>query len=558
MMLRLIFLTAVVCIIHFPLAGHAQTAYLQSNRIFSDDIVELIIEYDNKIPSLYALDTSVLEVDFEVLGVKSSISRIIESGEALHRMRWRIDILPLRGGILEVPSLQVGENQTPTLRLEVIPRSAEIDSTGNVRVELEAEPENPYVGQQVKITLRVIHNVPLAEGSLVEPDVANADTYRPGLESRYTIVQNDTELGVLERKLSIIALEPGETRIPPASFRGRISTGTDPADAGTGVPTRRINRASAARYLDVRRPPAGFSGRHWLPARQLALGLRWDQVNDNLVVGDSLGLTLSIEARGLAAEALPPNLLSMDTEGFRIYNDQESRSNRFDGQELIGRLEQRFVIIVTEPGEILFPAIALKWWDVDRETERVAAIEGRTWPVSGMATGQADHGVSSVSPDFKDLQGRGLAEASMPVYWTWYAGVGASLLVICLLACIRPVRRRLLVYVQAQLHRRRNRVALKQACRTNNPRLARRALIEWGRARWPLDNINGLYQIEARIISSGLARELRQLDATLYSNQGPGWQGRQLWQLLADEERSLARVHQARVRSLPALYPQRS
>jgi len=555
-MLRLILLIAVFSINHFPLVSHAQTAYLQSNRIFSDDIAELIIEFDNKIPSLYALDTSVLEADFEILGVKSSISRVFESGEAFHRMRWRIDILPLRSGILEVPSLRVGESLTPALRLEVIPQTPEINSTANVRVELEAEPENPYVGQQVKITIRVIHNVSLFEGNLVEPDVANADTYRPGLESRYTVIQNDTEFGVLERKLSIVAIEPGETRIPPASYRGRIGTGL--ATAETGALSRRINRASAARYLDVRRPPDEFSGRHWLPARQLALVLQWEQLSDNLSVGDSLGLTLSIEARGLAAEALPPDLLSMDAGGFKIYNDQETRSNRFDGQELIGRLEQRFVMIVTEPGEMHFPALVLKWWDVDRETEQEATIDGRNWTVSRPATGQTSQGANTESPDFDDMQARGLVVAAMPGDWWWYAGIGISLLIIGLLTYVKPARHYLIVYVENHLERRRNRGALKQACYTNNPTSARRALIKWGRARWPLDNINGLYQIETRIISTGLARELSRLDAALYSDQSRGWQGRQLWQQLVEEERNLDGVYRAGERSLPALYPRRS
>ena len=90
-MLRLILLIAVFSITHFPMAGHAQTAYLQSNRVFSDDIAELIIELDSKIPSLYALDTSVLEADFEVLGVKSSISRVFEAGEAFHLVRTYLD-----------------------------------------------------------------------------------------------------------------------------------------------------------------------------------------------------------------------------------------------------------------------------------------------------------------------------------------------------------------------------------------------------------------------------------------------------------------------------------
>ena len=307
-MFRIPFLFCVTLLIQLQSLSYAQTAYLRSNQIFSGDIAELIIEFDNQIPSLYALDTSLLEADFEVLNIKSSVSRIFESNEAFHRMRWQIEILPRNPGKLRIPPLQVGEVFTPDLMLEVIPQSAELNSANNVWVELEAEPERPYVGQQTQIVIRVIHNVPLFDGDLIEPSVDNTDTLSHGLESRYSIFREGQEFQVLERSLSIVARLPGQIRIPPVNYRGLIQSAIDASSTGSTAATRRINRASEDLYLEVRKPPPEFSGSTWLPARELELDQHGEETTKELQVGDSLGLTLGIEAIGLPAEALPAGL----------------------------------------------------------------------------------------------------------------------------------------------------------------------------------------------------------------------------------------------------------
>ena len=179
-MLRTFFLFCVALFIQLQSLSHAQTAYLRSSQVFTGDIAELIIEHNNRIPSLYALDTSVLEADFEVLDIKSSVSRMFESNKAFHRMRWQIEILPRSTGKLRIPPLQIGDVFTPVLMLEVIPQSAELRSANHVQVELQAEPETPYVGQQTQIVIRVIHNIPLFDGDLIDPTIDNADTYSHG------------------------------------------------------------------------------------------------------------------------------------------------------------------------------------------------------------------------------------------------------------------------------------------------------------------------------------------------------------------------------------------
>jgi hypothetical protein len=557
-MFRILLICCVVLLAQLHSLSHAQTAYLRSNQIFVGDIAELTIEYDDKIPSLYELDMSVLEADFEVLDINSGIARIYESDKAFYRMRWEIEILPRRTGNLRIPALQVGDNYTPVLKLEVAPQSAELSSTSNVYVELQAEPENPYVKQQIQIVIRVIHNTPLFDGELLDPEVENADTYRVGADSIYSIFLNGNEFQVLERKLSIIARSPGKIRIPPASFRGLIKSDGSTSATGLLTQSRRINRNSEAVHLQVRTPPSGFSGNNWLPAKQLDLEQHWGEIIGELHVGDSVGLTLSIEAKGLAAEALPAGLLFIDSDKIKIYADQETRSNRFDDRELIGRLDQRFAVIVRQPGVIEIPKTLLKWWDIEQEAEKVAILEGRKWTVSRSSIVQRDGDNTEISQAWIRSQSKGFNIAAMRKNWHWWTLTVVALVIICLLFCVRRLRNRIHEKLEVILISHSNRKMLKQACVSNDPSSTCRELIKWGRVRWPDDNVTGLLQLKTRAKSSELAEELSMLDAALYADHGFDWQGGRLWQLIAAEHRLLSYRPSAHESSLPDLYPQRA
>jgi hypothetical protein len=534
----------------------AQTAYLQPYRVIEGDIAKLIIEHDSKIPSLYALDISVLELDFEVLETKSRLARVLESNEVFHRMQWTIEILPRHSGNLVIPALQVGDLSTPVLTLEVAPLTPELRSMQNVFIEIQAQPENPYVGQLTQVIIRLLHNIPLVDDSLLEADTEHADFYRNGKDSRYVTTRDGQEFNVLERKIALVARVPGKISFSPATYRGLISPQAD-----STMRSRRIYRNSEALQLEIRKPPPEFSGSVWLPARQLEVSQQWDEVSGALSVGDSLGLTLTIESWGLPAEALPAGLISVDSgkfnkfNKFKIYADQEIRANRYQGNDLVGRLQQRFVVVFTEPGNIDIPPTMLKWWDVNHDLERVVMLEGKKLSVAYPAVVQTDAdeltGLRS-----KQLSTQGFELASTRNYWIWLVLSGLLLLVCGLSYLVKPVRDRLSLKLESILTMRRDRKALQQACMSNDPSGARRELLKWGRQRWPGDNINGLHQIEARTASIALLREFVRLDAALYANRDSAWQGRQLWRLLAAEARYQPAGADLPEYSLPNLYPQ--
>ena len=294
----------------------------------------------------------------------------------------------------------------------------------------------------------------------------------------------------------------------------------------------------------MRVPPAEFSGRFWLPASGLEIAQDWEPADDNLRVGDSLDWTLTIVARGLPAESLPQDLLTTASGDFRIYADKPTRSNRFDGRQMIGRVEQRYAVIASRPGVIELPAVTLKWWDVHNDREQQARLEAKTIQVIAAAgPTQADWSASAL---LSALTAEGTSSIWLLTVLSLLAGV---------IVAFRCLGSRCAAWFELLLQRRRREHRLRRCCRANDARGARAALLDWGRQRWPGEALNGLYQIGDRVSSRELRAQLAALDAALYSRAETAWRGQPLWRLIAAEIRRGSMQPKAPHNELPRLYP---
>lgn len=522
----------------------ADSAYLQPQLVYLGDISELVIEYENSIPSLYALDTSVLETDFEVLDLKSRVFRVVEAGAAFHRMQWRLQILARRSGSLTVPGLLVGAWSTPSLTLEVRPVPPALASRQKVFVELNSNTPAPYVGQQTLIDTRLFYNVTLDDSRLGEPEAADTTIYQQPGETAYEVTRNGDKFNVLERGISLFPDNSGDLLVTAASYSGTIGTST-----GSALAARTIHRRSNSLKLQVRKPPAEFSGRYWLPASTLEISQNWGHAGDRLQVGDSLDWTLTIIATGLPAESLPLDLLEIESEQLQVYADQATRSNRFDGKQIIGRLDQRFAVVASNPGEVSLPAIVLKWWDIEHDREQQARLAGKTISVVEFASsGSVEIGA-----------GQGLAARLQSLFDVLRLSAGRLLLTLLLLAligyCAWRSQSQILAIVEPALRRRRVNRQLRLACLSDNAPATRNALLDWGRLNWPEVSIFGLHQVGHRATTRELTLELERLDAALYSRRESNWQGQRLWRLIVAENRRRGVTVAPPEPRLPQLYP---
>lgn len=524
------------CLLAWLSAVSAQSARLQDEQVYLGDIATLEIEYDNKIPSLYALDTAVLEADFEVLDIKSRTSRLVDGGEFSNRMQWEIRLLPRRAGRLRIPSLRLGGLYTPEVELEVLPLSPAIAADNQVAIEVVADPASPLIGQQTNLTLRLLYNTPVRDFYWTEPASEGADILRGIAESSYRLRRAGNVFEVNERVIAIFPRVQGELDIAPAGLRATIG-------AESASDRRQIYRNSAPLRLEVRDIPAGYSGRYWLPARDLELAQRWEGDMEGIRVGDSIGRVLTIVARGLPAKALPVDLLGGRGEAYGIYPDQARQEQRIDGRDIVGRLEQTFALIMTRAGETRIPDLSLRWWDVDAAIEREAVLPGRSMLVLPALAG------NRASSDW--LPANLLAALSANPWWLLAPAVVLALLVLAWRACAESLQ----AWLELRLRRSRAAAVLRRACAANDPRLARAALLQWAALRWPDTPPGGPGQIDERLDSSALGDELARLDRVLYALPASVWSGAGLWRELRAALRRAGKGRTAVTEGLAPLYP---
>jgi hypothetical protein len=544
----------------------AQTTSLRQQQIYQGDIAELTIEYEASIPSLYGIDTSILDTDFIVLDTRSSVSRVIGSKQMLHRMHWAVQLVPRRSGSLHIPPLKFGENQSEPMLLEVKPASALQQAQQSVFVEVEAYPQNPYPGQQTRIVTRLFHNLEVYDVTLAEPETSQALLMRSGRELRYNATRGDTSYEVLERSILLTPNVVEQLAFKSAIYRGSIRPGNATASAAT---TRYIYRHSNSLSLKLRALPPGFEVANWLPAQRIELELEWDDMDANPRPGDSLGVTLSLRASGLPGEALPADLLLHESEQYRIYADQETRSTQIEGapgeEQFSGSLQQRYAIIFDQAGEITLPGLELHWWNLnlDRAAVTSVAATGLTVSATGAPAASSTVAGDSLSGVAKGgvikglgTSARGLIPPGLYQHWTWLLLLPGGLLMVTLLMLAKPLYARILARLQLAGTRRRCLQNLKQACHSNDAPQTRHELMKWGRVHWRDHRICSLHQLARPGQSAHWTRELAGLDAAVFALQVDDWHGNALWELIRQEVKSTSAKKQPRTSLLPGLYPQ--
>ena len=516
--------------------ARADRTYLQPESIQLGDIALLVIEYDNSLPSLYALDTSLLEQDFELLQKDSRINRLNQNGNSGHRMQWRLQITPRRSGRLKIPAIRYGERWTSPRYVEVKPRPV---GEHRVFVELDSATPSPYVGQQARLSARLYYSLPVDDRIAEKPYANDLPVRRSAPERNYRVERAGHEFEVLEQAFSLFASQAGPLQLSPAIYRVTIVDNED---------ERRIIRRSDSLTLQVKPPPASYSGEFWLPAIDLQLSQHWGHDENQLQVGDSLDWSLDIIARGLPAESLPADLLLQNNDRLRIYADQAVLDNRFENGQIIGHLKQRYAVIVTEPGTIELPPLKLKWWDVVNDHETEARLEGRVLNISGR---DAKEGVAGQ----KDNPARALV--SLPRFGdgAWIMLLASLLSVAVVTLTFGRLKPRLLLRIDTMSQRRRTRRRLKQACLSNDTAAARLAVIDWARQRWPEATIVGLRQISGEGVSVELRQQLGKLDAALFARKPIAWRGQALWDSLHGISSGRRSRSRNRISRLPGLYP---
>ena len=514
------------------------------------------------------VDLAPLERDFQVLNRASSSRIEIINGHMVSQSGLSITLLPRTSGKLTIPALKAGADASRAIAVEVRPPGADAGPDREIFLESEVDREQPYVQQQVLLTLRLFHAVPIQEGGLSVPGAPDLLVEPLGEDNKYTRDIQGRTYQVLERRYALFPQKSGALPLSSAVFQGQIADrsgsarrrggffGSDPFDNflgrsplgglfQTGKPVR---LAAPEITLNVQPRPDSASG-WWLPAAKVTLGDSWEPEPPVFRVGEPVTRQVILEAEGVHASLLrvPPH---PDADGIKVYPDAPRRDNRVQGDRVVGTLSENRAVIPTRPGPFTMPEIRVPWWDTGAGRMREALLPPRTFDVLPAAGGgtalapvarpsppPAPSVVAPTPPPDAPVAAQPVPAAAVPVapgYWPWLAGLFLAAWLLTLFLWWRQGRQ---VGADAGSRKsgqgllavRQRRRALEQACLGSAPPGAvRDALLAWCRTVWPENAPLTLGAVAEGLADPRAMAVLERLQQALYG-PAPVWDGAGFW-----------------------------
>jgi hypothetical protein len=489
-------------------------------------------------------DFSPLEQDFEILGQSQSSNSSWINGRSSKTIQWTLNVMAKHTGSLVVPAVKFGidESQPTSIMVTQAAANKAINTDDDLFLEVEANPQSPYVQSQVLYTVRLYRRVDIAQAALNEPELSDAVVEKLGDDSNYNTQINGVNYLVTERKYAIFPQKSGALTIKPLTLTAEVMASSRPNFNGffnsQMTKTRKISSKSVT--LDVKPAPATFTGLHWLSAEQLVLKEEWSGDNQQMRVGEPLTRTLTLLAKGTTVGQLPElNTGKIDAQ-LKTYPDQPVLREQKKSEGLIAFREEKIAIIPSKAGFYKLPAIEIPWFNSQSQKMEIAKIPETTITALEAAGTPLPDLAAPVVPAKEPTPQK--AEQSTPIItqpqqqniWFWVAlFLGAGwLATLAYFLMKRPVKKPAEKKTAAEIRLEDSTKNLKKACADNNTTAAKDALLAWGRQKYGVASLGAI----AELSDARLRDEILHLNQILYGKEAGQWQGKKLFQAFVENK----------------------
>lgn len=558
-----------------PGVALTQTAQTQPLRAFVDrsdvslnEVITLTIRVGSQLggtrPPLDGLDR-----DFVQLGVSTQNSYTNINGNVQSWTEYRVSIKPKTTGRLTIPAFRVGGEATQPITVTVgEPRQSE-GGYRDIFLDTSISKNEVYVQEQLLFTVRLYYDIGFNQGAqLTSPQVENSVVQQLGSDETFQELVDGIRYNVFERRFVIYPQASGELVIPPVHFNATVG-GRGLSNILRNQSGRQVNLTSDTHEVVVKGVPEGYSGQTWLPAKHLELSETWSAEPDELGVGESLTRNVRVRAQGLSSSLLP-GIAYESIPGLKFYPDQAVRDDSAGPEGITGTREEGTAIVPSEPGDYVLPRIELSWWNTEEEREELATLPSRTLKVLAPAGSSSSSLTVDLTPPPQPSQPPMMVPAAQTsgLYLGWIVAtvLFAAAWLFTLGLWLRARRQSALagpLYPQAQGPGQSelpdpsaSLAQLRQACKTQDLRAIRQALIAWGQGFFANGNIRNLDQLKVYTDNPTLSALFFNLEQALYGTRG-SVEDLRCSQLLKDVES----IHHSRKRldgggkaALPPLY----
>lgn len=484
-------------------------------------------------------DFSPLEKLFRIMGRNRSSKFSDINGKLQRSTTWSLTLEPRKTGTFTIPAIAFGKDHSSPTVITVLAAPAPTDTDTDQDVILEAEISDaaPYVQAQTTLTIRLLHAVGISNARLSKPAVSNGDAVieRLGDDRSYTTRRGRRRYQVIERRYALFPQQSGALTVEPLRLE---ASKTRPARSGSLFDDLfqrqmgpNLHLATKPIELTVKAIPPSYPSGQWLPAQGMELSQQWSTNPPRFRVGEPVTRTLNLSVLGQTSAQLP-TLGSAPGPDWKVYPDQPELKQQASGDLIVSNRIEKLALIPTHAGKLTLPGATIHWWNTrtDKlETARIAPREVQVLPATQAApTARSQTRQPVAAP--RATVSAAPHQAAIPL-WIWlllallaigWAGTAAA----WWLSRRRDPRPRRAPATSARQAEKR----LQLACRQQDPRAARDALLAWADSRWPQRRHTSLGQLMSGVPPE-LRKEITQLEQAIYAPDNGNWQGQPLWQV---------------------------
>ncbi|WP_454781430.1 BatD family protein [Legionella sp. WA2022007384] len=500
------------------------------SQISIDDSFRLILTQDN-LQNGGIPDLTPLQKNFMILGTERRMNYSIINGQAQSSSEWTITLKPQKEGKVTIPAIRIGRDYTKPVTIEVsssttsqnTPRNDFANQNNqNLYLTTEVIPKKPYVNQQIIYKVTLYYSKHFLDADYKGPQVENALLVPLGEEKRSQIQKNNMTYLVEEQNYAIFPQKSGTLKIKSPVFTAVIYD----------FNPERVKAQDKTTSIDVQPIPKEFSGKTWLPAKQVKLMEQYENSEKTIAQGNTLIRTVILEGVGIPAQLLP-TLNFAETDGVNVYPEKGKDKNRVTYGELIGRTEIKVTYLFNKAGKITIPELKLPWFNTETGKEEIATLPAKTFEVTPSNTAPATNTTPQPTISQNQPITQPTKEGSEPITsstkfnWGWIVAALFALAWIITIA-LWGWQKRNKNTGKGQYKTALNN--LHKACAQANPQQARDALLKWANLYWPDAPILNLTDLTRLTTDVTFKKQVQILSQVLYkSKEKILWRGDELW-----------------------------
>ncbi|WP_054112683.1 BatD family protein [Marinagarivorans algicola] len=558
--------------LHTAQAAERLSVQADRSTIAENETLTLTVKYQNG-RSKSAPDFSRLKDNFDILGNNQSSQYINTNGQVTSVVQWTLTLAPKQAGKILIPPLSLGQAQSQPINISVHKAKALPKGSQVVFLETHVSTDQAYVQEEFIVVLKLFFRENIVDFD-AEPFTIKGASFEELPRAQYQKNIGHATYNVLEMRFAVTANASGTLDAP--SFLWNLRSSSAPANRfgmSSGRTTLHRLRTDPFTITVKPRPDSYPASKPWLPAKMLTLSEKWSEQAPQFTVGEPVTRTITLTARGLTGEQLPPIADAINSDDFKFYPDQPKITSDTDDQGKLGARSESMAVIPTRAGTLTLPAVEISWWDTQSDSLQVATLPAKTITVKA-ATAKPEQSLSAVLPTTEIPTMAQTADNTQPQviyqtsagYWPWLCAALIILNIVQALVWILWFKKRPHAEQQAanNIPSQPSLTPAITAANNNDAKGCHHALNQWlyrhtqtaGTYNAQPCNIQpcNVQQYFAKTnADSALLSELKQLDGALFKPANSPWVGKALANALTQYSQKAAT--NTKEQPLAALYP---